>query len=67
VHHKSKTTAKVLESSPPNISFRRDLFGSRLVSWNALIQRLDFVELVLGMDEYQWNLHENGIFFADSM
>jgi hypothetical protein len=36
LHHKGDTTTKVLETSPPNVSFRRDLSGQRLVYWNAL-------------------------------
>jgi hypothetical protein len=40
VRHKGDTIAKILETSPPNVSFRRDLSGQRLVSWNALLLRL---------------------------
>jgi hypothetical protein len=29
-----------METSPPNMAFRRDLLVPRLVSWNALLQRL---------------------------
>jgi hypothetical protein len=35
VRHKGDTIAKVMESSPPNVTFRRALSGQRLVSWNA--------------------------------
>jgi hypothetical protein len=38
VRHKEDTIAKVMESSPPNVTFRRDISGQRLVSWNALLQ-----------------------------
>jgi hypothetical protein len=37
VLHKGETIAKVMEVSPPNVMFRRDLSGQRLVSWNALL------------------------------
>jgi hypothetical protein len=37
VRHKGDTIAKVMETSPPNVAFRRDLSGQRLVSWNALL------------------------------
>jgi hypothetical protein len=40
VRHKGDTIAKVLETSPPNVSFTRDLSGQRLVYWNALLLRL---------------------------
>jgi hypothetical protein len=32
VRHKGDTVAHVLESNPPNVTFRRNLYGSRLVS-----------------------------------
>jgi hypothetical protein len=31
VRHKGDTIAKVMECSPPNVTFRRDLSGHRLV------------------------------------
>jgi hypothetical protein len=40
MHHKGDTIAKVMETSPPNVTFRRDLFGQSLVSWNALLQSM---------------------------
>jgi hypothetical protein len=62
VHRKSDTIAKVIETSPPNMMFRRDLLGQILVSWNALLQRLANVYLQNRPDEFHWNLHENGKF-----
>jgi hypothetical protein len=50
--HEGDTIAKVMESSPPNVSFRRDLSGQRLVSWNALQQRLANIQLQSGHDEF---------------
>jgi hypothetical protein len=32
VRHKGDTIAKVLETSPPTVAFRRDLSGQRLVA-----------------------------------
>jgi hypothetical protein len=52
---------------PPNVTFRRDLVGPRLASWNALLHRLAFVQLTPGIDEFRWNIHENGIFSVNSM
>jgi hypothetical protein len=60
VCQKGDTIAKVLETSPPNMSFRRDLSGQRLVSWNPLLLRLANIQVQNGHDEFRWNLHENG-------
>jgi hypothetical protein len=56
-----------METSPPNVTFRRDLLGQRLVSWDALPQRLANIQLQPGLDEFRWNLHENGKFLVASM
>jgi hypothetical protein len=36
VRRKSDTIASVMATSPPNVTFRRDLIGPRLIAWNAL-------------------------------
>ena len=64
---KSDTIAVVLSQSPPNVSFRRDVLGARLDSWNALQERISDMQLVHGYDEFRLNLHENGKFSVDSM
>jgi hypothetical protein len=56
-----------METSPPNVTFRRELIGKRLVSWNALLQHLAHVHLQNGPDEFHWNLHKNGNFLVGSM
>jgi hypothetical protein len=56
-----------METSPPNVTFRRDLSGQRLISWNDLIQHLAHIHLRKGFDEFSWNLHENDKFSVDSM
>jgi hypothetical protein len=56
-----------METSPPNVAFRRDLSGQRLVSWHALLQRLANIQLQPGHDKFRWNLHENGKFSVTSM
>jgi hypothetical protein len=53
VRHKGDTLAQVLESNPPNMMFRRNLFGPRLVSWESLLQRLANVQLTNGKDEFR--------------
>ena len=67
VRHKSDTIATVMQSSPPNMTFRQTLFGPRLVMWNALLGRLTQVQLSQGPDEFHWNLQANGLFSIDSM
>jgi hypothetical protein len=67
IRHKGDTIAKVMEESPPNVTFRRDLSGQRIVLWNALVQRLAHIHLQDGHDEFRWNLHKNGKFSVASM
>jgi hypothetical protein len=67
VCHKGDTIAHVLEANPPNVLFRRNLYGPRFVSWENLLQRLASVQLTDRKDEFQWNLHENGKFSVASM
>jgi hypothetical protein len=67
VRYKSDTIKKVMATSPPDVTFRRDLIGQWLVAWNALLQRLATVELLPGTDEFRWNLVKNGEFSVDSM
>jgi hypothetical protein len=56
-----------MESSPPSVTFRRNLSGQRLVAWNILLQCLVNIQLQDGHDEFRWNLHENGKFSVASM
>jgi hypothetical protein len=56
-----------MATSPPDVMFRRDLLGPRLTAWNALLQRLDLVQLSPGSDEFHWNLQANGAFPVDSL
>jgi hypothetical protein len=67
VRHKGDTIAQVMETSPPNVAFRRDLSGQRLVFWHVLLQRLANIQLQPGYDKFHWNLHENGKFSVASM
>jgi hypothetical protein len=57
----------VMESSPPNMTFKTDLIGPRLASWNALVQRLDNIQLMRWKNEFWWNMHESGNFSIDFM
>jgi hypothetical protein len=67
VRHKSDTLAKVLETSPPNVSFRRTFIGPRQASWNDLLRHLDSIRLSQGSDVFRWNLTETGVFSVASM
>src|SRR4051812_17682988 len=67
VRHKGDTLATVMQESPPNVAFRRDLIGPRLTSWNGLLERLAVVQLSQGHDEFRWNLNRNEKFSVDSM
>jgi hypothetical protein len=50
VRRKSDTIALVMATSP--VTFRYDLIGPRLVTWNALLQCLDSIQLSAGPDEF---------------
>jgi hypothetical protein len=67
VRHKSDTIAIVMATSPPDVTFRRDLIGPRLAAWNALLHRLASIQLSPGPDVFRWNLHANGGFTVDSL
>jgi hypothetical protein len=67
VRHKGDAIAHVLESNPLNMMFRRNLYGPRLVSWEALLQRLANIHLTDMKDEFHWNLLGNGKFSVASM
>jgi hypothetical protein len=59
VRYKVVTIAHVLKPNPPNVTFRRNLYGPRLVSPEASLQRLANIQLTYGKDELHWNLHKN--------
>jgi hypothetical protein len=67
VRHKGDTITKILETSPPNVSFRKDLSSQRLVSWNALLLSLVNIQLQPVHDVFRWNQHENGKCLVASM
>jgi hypothetical protein len=49
VRRKSDTIALVMATAPPDVTFRCDLIGPRLAAWNALLQRLDSLQLSVGL------------------
>jgi hypothetical protein len=56
-----------METSPPNVAFRRSFIGPRQTSWQELLQRLELVQLTQGVDVFRWNLTGNGSFSVASM
>jgi hypothetical protein len=56
------TVAKVLSTSPLNISFHRALVGNKLVQWLNLVAKIYSVRLVAGSDYFRWNLTKSGYF-----
>jgi hypothetical protein len=67
IRDKSDTLEKVMETSPTSMTFRRDLIGPWLASWNELLQRLASVKLIQGSDEFRCRLTKNGAFLVSSM
>ena len=60
------TIAEVMALEQPNISWRRSLFGPRLVAWRELLSRLVHINLVDEDDEFRWNLGQFGHFSVKS-
>ena len=67
VRYKEVTLASVMQTLPPNMTFRRDLLGTRLATWNTLLGRLATINLEPGPDVFRWSLLQNGKFSVDSM
>ena len=58
--------AEVLSSDTPNLSWRRDLIGSKLVIWNNLAARLANITLNHERDKFKWNLDQADVFTVKS-
>ena len=56
---------EVLSTPNPNLTWRRDLIGSKLVIWNNLTSRLATVALTHEDDEFWWNLDSTDVFFGE--
>ena len=56
----------MLSTPNPNLTWRRDLIGSKLVIWNNLTSRLATVALTHEDDEIWWNLDSTGVFSVKS-
>ena len=66
VRKKHDTVADVLSTQIPNLSWRRDLIGNKLVMWNNLVSRLSTIVLSQERDEFKWNLDQTGVFSLKS-
>ena len=53
VRKKQDTIDEVLRTPSPNLSWRRDLIGSKLVMWNDLVSWLANVVLTHDRDEFK--------------
>ena len=67
VRKKQATVADVLNSTPLNVSFRRALFGNKLLEWQSRVARVAFINLNEGRDTFIWNLNNNVLFSVKSM
>jgi hypothetical protein len=63
--YKGDTLRKAMETSHPSMTFRRDLIGSRLASWNELLEWLASVQLLHGSNEFCWGLTKNSVLSQD--
>ena len=56
----------MLSTPNPNLTWRRDLIGNKLVMRNNLTSRLAMVALTQEDDEFRWNLDSIGVFSVKS-
>ena len=66
VRKKQATVAEVLSPRIPNLTWRRDLIGSKLAMWNNLASRLANIVLSYDRDEFKWRLDQTGVFSVKS-
>jgi hypothetical protein len=59
--------AKVLQHTPLNMAFRRNLHGHTWARWIHLCTRLMLVQLNENTDAFVWKLNDNGLFSVKSM
>ncbi|WVZ51061.1 LOW QUALITY PROTEIN: hypothetical protein U9M48_002247 [Paspalum notatum var. saurae] len=67
VRKKHATVAKVLSTNPLNVSFRRALFGDKLLEWHTMVASLVHINLNGDTDVFIWGLHKHGSFSVKSM
>ena len=64
VQLKQVSVASVLSQNPLNLSFRRNLTGTKLARWVHVVQRLMGVELNDQLDVFTWSLTSFVLFFG---
>lgn len=67
VHRKQDTVAKVCNSTPLDVSFRRSLVGQNLRDWNQIVSSILDLNLTQDPDTFIWSLNSNGQFSVKSM
>jgi hypothetical protein len=67
VRRKQDTVAAVLNSTPPNVSFRRVLRGQNLNNWNRIVSSIADVQLSEDPYFFHWSLHSSGQFSIKSI
>jgi hypothetical protein len=67
VDRKSDIIATVIATSPLNVTFRRVLFGQRLVAWNPLLNHLGDIQLAPEPNEFRCKLHVDDTFSVHSI
>ena len=67
VRKKQATVVEVLQIAPLNVSFGRDLVGTKLTEWHSLVASIVHVTLNNMLNRFVWGLHKNGFFSVNSM
>ena len=62
--HKSDIITTVFETCPPNVTFRRDLNSCGM---EYLVRAIVLGQVITRIDEFSWNLRENGKLPVDFM
>ena len=66
VRKKQDTVADVLSTQVPNLSWRRDLTGNKLMMCNNLISCLSTIDLSQEKDDFKWKFDQTGTFSVKS-
>ena len=64
--HKKAGVAEVLSAHIPNLTYRRDLIGSKLAFWNNLASHLANIVLNQDRDEFKRRLDQISVFLVKS-
>lgn len=58
----SQLSSSCAKKKHPNVSFHKNVLGSRVYTWNELLARLQLIQLSDKLNEFWRNLHQNGKF-----